>query len=58
MLEILQEVQDLGLDRHIQCGDGLVADDKPGIEGQGSRDPDPLPLPTRELMRVPRAMLR
>ena len=44
LLEILQQVDDLGLDRDVQRRDGLVADDQLGLERERSCDADPLAL--------------
>ncbi len=42
--QILQQVNHLRLDRHVQRGNRLVADNEFGIQRQRPRDPDPLPL--------------
>ena len=52
LLKILEQVEDLGLDRDVEGGDGLVADDEPRVERQRPGDADALPLPARELVRV------
>ena len=36
LLQVLHEVQDLGLDGHVQSGDRLVADHEGGVEGDGA----------------------
>ena len=51
-LEVADEVQDLGLDEHVERRDRLVGDDQVGPERQGRRDRDPLALPARELVRA------
>ena len=51
-LEIAEEVDDLGLDGDVEGGDRLVEDEHPGPEGHRAGDPDPLPLPARELVGV------
>src|SRR4029079_11634090 len=51
-LERLQLVEDLGLDRHVQRGDRLVADHEVGLQSEARGDPDPLALAARELVRV------
>src|SRR5262249_28430030 len=51
-LQILEQVHDLRLDRDVEGGDRLVGDDQLGIHGQGPRDPDPLALAARELVRI------
>ena len=43
-LELLEQVQDLRLDRDVERRDGLVADDEVGLEHERPGDPDPLPL--------------
>jgi hypothetical protein len=52
LLEVREEVQHLGLDRHIEGGDRLVGHDqlRPGREGPG--DADPLALAAGELVRI------
>ena len=57
-LEVLQEVDDLGLDRDVERRDGLVADDQRGLHGEGARDAHALPLAARELVRVAVGVLR
>ena len=52
LLQVVQQVQDLALDRHVQGRDGLVADDEVGRQGQGPGDADALALPAAELVRV------
>src|SRR5206468_5991343 len=52
LLQVLQEVDDLGLDRHVQGGDRLVAHDERGVDRQGSGDADALALAAGELVRV------
>ena len=51
-LQILEQIDDLRLDRDIERGDRLVADDEARIDGQRAGDADALPLPARELMRI------
>src|SRR5215217_3796079 len=52
LLQVLQKVDDLRLDRDIERRDGLVADDQARVESDGPCHPDPLPLAARELVRV------
>ena len=47
-----EQVDDLRLDRHVEGRDRFVAHDQPGLERQRPRDPDPLPLSARELVRI------
>ncbi len=51
ILELLEKVDDLGLDRDIESGEGLVGDDEPGLDGEGTGDADALPLAAGELVR-------
>ena len=52
VLEVVQEVQDLGLNAYVKGGDGLVADQKLGFEGKGAGDSDSLALATRKFVGV------
>ncbi len=52
-LEVLQQIDDLGLDRDIEGRDRLIAHDKAGLHRKGPGDPDPLPLATRKLVGIP-----
>ena len=52
LLEVVEQVQDLALDRHVERRDGLVADDELGVEGERPGDADALALAARELVRV------
>ena len=54
ILQILQQVQDLRPDRHVERRDRLVEHDEAGLEGDGAGDPDPLPLAAGELVRIAR----
>ena len=51
-LEVRKQVQDLVLDRHIQCRDRFITDDKLRRSRQRTRNSDPLALPARELVRI------
>src|SRR5438105_2423944 len=53
LLKIFEQVDDLGLDRHVQRRDGLIAYHQLRVQGKGPSDADALPLAARELMRVP-----
>ena len=57
LLEVLHEVDDLGLDRDVERRDRLVADDELRLDRQRARDADALPLPARELVRIARDRL-
>ena len=50
-LEILQQVDDLRLDRDIERRHRLVEDQHARLEGERARDADALLLPARELVR-------
>ena len=52
LLQVHQEVQNLGLDGHVQRGHRLVADDKLGIHRQCPGDADPLPPAAIQLMGI------
>jgi len=52
VLEFFQQVDDLGLNGDIQRGDGLIADDQVGIDGQGTGNADALALTARKFVRV------
>ena len=57
-LELLEQVQDLGLDRHVEGRDRLVADDQVGLEDERAGDADALALAAGELVRVAARVLR
>ena len=57
-LQVLEQVDDLSLDRDVERRDGLVGDDEVGVEGEGTGEADPLPLAARELVRVARGGIR
>ena len=57
-LEILEEVDDLRLDRHVQRRHRLIADDQRWLDGERPRDPDALALTARELVRIAVRVLR
>jgi hypothetical protein len=50
-LQVLEQVDDLRLDRDVEGRDGLVADDELGPQGQGPGDADALALAAGELVR-------
>jgi hypothetical protein len=53
LLQVDEQIDDLGLNGDVKGGDRLIAYDDLGIEGQCPRDPDPLSLPARKLVRIP-----
>src|SRR5882724_2159104 len=57
LLQLLQEIDDLRLNRNIQRGDWLVADNKFRVHGQGARDTDALALPAAKLVGVTVVMI-
>src|SRR5450759_4409172 len=52
VLKVLEEVDDLRPDGHVEGAHRLVADDELRVERQGAGDADTLALPARELVRV------
>src|SRR4051812_3017857 len=52
LLQVLEQVEDLGLDRDVERRDGLVTHDQLRVQGQGAGDADALALPAGELVRV------
>ena len=50
--QIAHEVEDLGLDRHVERGGGLVGDQQLGLARKRHRDHDPLRHPAGHLVRV------
>ena len=51
-LKLLKEIQTLCLNGNIQRGDGLIQDQEPGAEGQGTCNADALPLAAGKFMRI------
>ena len=51
LLQVLEEVDDLRLDRDVEGADGLVADDELRPQRERPRDADALALPAAELVR-------
>ena len=52
VLQVDEQVQDLGLDRDVERRDRLVGDDQLRLERERARDADTLALAARELVRV------
>ena len=52
ILQVLEQVDDLGLNRHVQRRDRLVRDDEVWVGGQRAGDADALPLAAGELVRI------
>ena len=57
VLQLAEQLQDLGPDRDIERRDRLVAHQQLGLEGDGTGDADALALTTRELVGVPAPVL-
>ena len=55
-LQVFQQVDDLGLHRHIQRRCRLVQHNQIGLQGQRARDRDPLALAARQLVGEARKM--
>jgi hypothetical protein len=53
VLQFLQQVDHLGLDRYVQRGDRLVGDDQVRFQRNRAGDANALPLAAGELVRVP-----
>jgi hypothetical protein len=51
-LQLVEQREDLGLDRDVERRDRLVADEEARAEHEGARDPDPLALPAGEFVGV------
>ena len=51
-LKVLEQVQDLRLDRDVERADRLVADDEVRLECDRPGDADALPLPAGEFVRL------
>ena len=52
LAQLAQEVEDAGLDRHVERGRRLVRDQDARVAGERHRDHHALPHPARELVRV------
>ena len=52
LLQAFEQVHDLGLDRHVEGRDRLVADDQRRVDREGAGDADALALTAAELVRV------
>ena len=51
-MQLLQQIDDLRLDRYIQGGDRLVTDDQLRLQCQSPGNADPLPLTSGKFVRV------
>ena len=52
-LQLLKQIDDLRLDRNVQRGDGLVANDQLRVQRKRAGNADALPLSAREFVRIP-----
>ena len=52
LVEVLNQLHDLRLDRDVEGGGRLVGDQDPGLEGKGHRDHRALAHPAGELVRI------
>jgi hypothetical protein len=52
-LQVLKQVDDLSLDRHVERRDWFVGNQKLRVHGECAGDADSLPLPTAELVGIP-----
>ncbi|MNO72767.1 hypothetical protein D3C76_637210 [compost metagenome] len=57
-LQILEQIEDLGLNRHIQRRYRLVAHNELRLHRQRPGNADPLPLPAAEFVRMPVSQVR
>ena len=57
LLDVLHQVDDLCLDRHVQCRDALVGDDELRVHDEGAGDADTLALTAGELVGVALSVL-
>ena len=51
VLQVVEQVDDLRLDRDVECGDRLVGDDQLRVQREGAGDADALALAAGELVR-------
>ena len=58
MLQVLHQVYDLRLYRHIQRRNRFITDDEIGFGGKGPGNPDPLPLSAGKFVRIAGGMFR
>ena len=52
VLQVVEQIEDLRLNRNVQRADRLVADDEIGRKGDGAGDADALPLAAGEFVRI------
>src|SRR5262245_65752482 len=56
LFQVEQQLDHLRLDRNVERRDRLIGDDQSRIERECSCDPDPLTLPSAELVRIPKSV--
>src|SRR5437660_9791993 len=56
--QVLQQIDDLRLDGHVEGGDRFVKDQELRLHRKGAGDADPLTLSAAELMRIARREVR
>jgi len=56
LLEAAEEIEDLGLNGDVESGDGLIADDEVGFDGECASDTNALALAAAELVGVARGV--
>ena len=52
VLEVVEQVQNLSLNAHVEGRNRLVADKELGFQGEGAGNANSLPLASRKLVRV------
>ena len=58
MLQVAQEIDDLGLDQHVERAGRLVEDDEGGLQHHRARHRDALALAAGEFVRIAKPRLR
>ena len=53
VLQIVEKIDDLGLNRNIQGGKRFIADYELGLKSQGPRHTETLPLASAKFVRIP-----
>jgi hypothetical protein len=53
VLEVFEEVENLGLDADVEGANGFVTDEEFGLDGEGAGDADALALAAAEFVRIP-----
>ncbi len=57
LLQILEQIDDLGLNGEVECRNGLVGDDQLRVRRQRAGNTDALALPAGKFMRVAPGMI-